>query len=178
MGLTEALPRLAALAFGALAPTAAETYRQWRVFRRLGPLWRAMYAAFPDIRLPIHARSMRICLYRRIIEIRDGQLAARPYVDDACLDSFRAAGRARGLSGPDLDAAVEAAVITVSLRKRMSGADPVRPRSPGALRLASDDLRAEAEELQRVARAFSHSPLARAARTPGRRPAHTGDDGR
>ncbi|MEU1287168.1 MAB_1171c family putative transporter [Kitasatospora sp. NPDC005856] len=91
-----ALGRLCAVLLLAGATTllwarAGRAARRWRAayrsYRSLGPLWRALYAAFPQIALTagrITAGRMppadaELALYRRVIEIRDGLLILRRY---------------------------------------------------------------------------------------------------
>jgi hypothetical protein len=59
-----------------------------RQYRLLGPLWRALRAEFPGIALDPSPRRLPFTapdgvLYRRMIEIWDGLLCLRPYVDGA-----------------------------------------------------------------------------------------------
>jgi hypothetical protein len=69
---------------------AIQWLEQYRVHRQLYPLWRAFYDAIPAIALAPPAnrwqavwspRHVRFRLLRRIIEIRDGQMNIRTYVD-------------------------------------------------------------------------------------------------
>jgi hypothetical protein len=62
----------------------------YRAYQRLYPLWRDLYRAVPEIALNPPAPSfvarishgdLRYRLYRRVIEIRDGLLAMRPYMN-------------------------------------------------------------------------------------------------
>ncbi|WP_394617938.1 MAB_1171c family putative transporter [Lentzea sp. JNUCC 0626] len=86
----------------------------WRIdrsYRRLGPLWRALYEEFPGLALDVPARHAGFrhperALYRRIIEIWDGRLRLRPH-----LDPFAVPG----------DGAAEAALIADGLRRRREG---------------------------------------------------------
>ncbi|MFE3179650.1 DUF6545 domain-containing protein [Streptomyces violascens] len=97
-------------------------------------------------------------LYREVIEIQDGLLALRPYMDPAATETAReAAGRA-GLTGSDLQAAVQAAMLDQALRAK--GAAPGKrtgeaqaTRDPYLSR--SSHYTAEATWLLSVARAFS-----------------------
>jgi hypothetical protein len=64
--------------------------RAYRRYRALEPLWSALHAELPEIALTVPGPGRRIplwqaefALYRRIIEIRDAQLALRPYVEPA-----------------------------------------------------------------------------------------------
>ncbi|GAB3492140.1 MAB_1171c family putative transporter [Amycolatopsis cihanbeyliensis] len=154
-------------AIPALGPRIAGLLRwpgQWRAHRRLYPLWRALYRAAPEIALtspqavqgdaPRHDMGFR--LYRRVIEIRDGLLILAPYRDPDGTAAHRRAAEATGLSGPDLDAAVEAADIAAALRRKDAGppaAEEDTRREPAE----ESDLAAEAAWLARVATAFAAS---------------------
>ncbi|MGW3075664.1 MAB_1171c family putative transporter [Kitasatospora sp. NPDC001132] len=65
---------------------AGRAARRWRTayrsYRSLGPLWRALHAAFPQIALSsgrMPPADAELALYRRVIEIRDGLLILRRY---------------------------------------------------------------------------------------------------
>lgn len=72
---------------------AVDAVRDWRSLRRLYPLWQALGDAVPSIVLAQEnakppgtrpsPRHLRLQLVRRVVEIRDGQLALRPYADPA-----------------------------------------------------------------------------------------------
>ncbi|MES4906555.1 MULTISPECIES: MAB_1171c family putative transporter [unclassified Streptomyces] len=69
----------------------ARWLRAYRRYRALEPLWSALHAAAPGIALRARTRrlswlpprSAEFALYRRVIEIRDGYLALRPYAAPA-----------------------------------------------------------------------------------------------
>ncbi|AXB42863.1 MAB_1171c family putative transporter [Amycolatopsis albispora] len=139
---------------GAALPAAAGWLRRHRQFRRLGPLWRALYRADPAIALDppgvpdvLVVRDLRLRLYRRVIEIRDGLLALRPY---------RSPGSATGT------AAAEAAAIAAALRARDGGVPPAdRPVDVAG----GADLAGDTEFLAEVSDVYRS--LSRSAR-PGR----------
>ncbi|MCX4749964.1 hypothetical protein OG455_31355 [Kitasatospora sp. NBC_01287] len=128
--------------------------RWWRARRRyaaLGPLWEALHLVMPQIALGEGAggrrpalRDAEFALYRRIIEIRDGQLALRPYAGERVAGwvaeaggpapgAGRVAGRAGAeldgteldgaeLDGAELDGAeVEAATLAAALEAARAG---------------------------------------------------------
>ncbi len=87
--MSKALPTTAHLLVlaGVAVPAIAEWMRRYRRYRRLGPLWSALYRAEPAIALEppglLRGSTLfptRLQLYRRVIEIRDGLLAIRPYL--------------------------------------------------------------------------------------------------
>ncbi|MGK5685440.1 MAB_1171c family putative transporter [Actinoplanes sp. URMC 104] len=97
------------------ARAALAAYRSLVVLR---PLWRAMRDAFPEVILFSPRRAIvelagvddvHLRLYRRVIEIRDGMLALRGYLDGTPDDP-----------GPE----GEARRIAEALRRRAEGAEP------------------------------------------------------
>ncbi|WP_130799295.1 MAB_1171c family putative transporter [Streptomyces otsuchiensis] len=103
--------------------------RARRRFRALEPLWRALHRALPEIALAAdparrnpELRTAEFALYRRIIEIHDGQLALRPHLDPA-VPKLVAEAAARGATGGGA-ATIEAARIAVALDNRRLGVVP------------------------------------------------------
>src|SRR5439155_23768653 len=116
-------------------------------------------------------RDLDFRLYRRVIEIRDGRLALRGFLDERVAATADALGRRAGLSGDALAAATEAAVIAAALRAKAAGA-PARPPAAEPV-TGGRDLADEVAWLTQVARAFAGSPVVAAvvARVPGDRAA-------
>jgi hypothetical protein len=171
---TSALLLVAGLTAPGWGPRLADAgawVRRYHSHRQLYPLWRELYRAVPQIALiPAPAgnwpaRDLAFRLYRRVIEIRDGQLALRPYYDGAVARTARRLGAAAGLDGAALDATVAAAVIAAALRA-MAGDEAGRPRPPdpdgAADTPGGKDLSGELAWLVPVARAFAGSPVVRA----------------
>lgn len=103
-------------------------YRMWRAWRRLHPLWLTLTRVFPETRLPVRAGILLgagYCLHRRVIEIRDAQLALRPYLDPLVAAQAAAAACAAGLGPQARDAVTEAALILAAISR------PALPQ-PGA----------------------------------------------
>ena len=157
--------------------------RRW--LRELGPLWAGLREAVPEAASTARDGlwpNAKLRLYRRVIAIRDAQLALRPYLDPAVAEAALTAARSAGLDGDDLDAAVEAAVLAAAARARTAGrragqdaAGAGWPAVRGGADLASD-----AAWLARVSRAATGLPVAgdlargtpfMAARNRGKRPA-------
>jgi len=123
--------------------------RALRALRRIDPLWRALRAAMPQIALhtgrgrPLP--GVEFALYRRVIEIRDAQLALRSYAHP---DAARWAG-------PTADpATVEAALLAAALVGHAHG------RRYGAEHPFQDvdaSLESESAWLARVARQYAHA---------------------
>lgn len=158
-----------------------DAFARWlrvnRSYRTLYPLWRQLDRAFPGTTLDRPAlkrfalRRPDRALYRRVIEIWDGRLQLRPYLDPDVDGLVRAHPKAAGLSADELAATVEASLLADALRVRArvpgSTGDRLVP-SPGA---QLED-QSEVDWLTRVARTFVSSPVVRefaSAPIPGRR---------
>ncbi|MET8539474.1 MAB_1171c family putative transporter [Kitasatospora sp. NPDC004799] len=131
---------------------AARAARRWRTayrdYRSLGPLWRALHAAFPQIALTagrLPPADAELALYRRVIEIRDGLLILRRY-------------RTAPEAPPTTDGApAEAARIAAALHHARTGAattpPPADPQPPH-----TGTIEAEARWLAQIARALRTLP--------------------
>lgn len=118
---------------GAILPALVTWLGRYRHYRRLGPLWRDLYRSDPAIALDpptlpdaLAFVRLRLRLYRRVIEIRDGLLALRPYRDPAIATAARTRATTEGLVGQHLEAVVEAATIAAALRAKTAG-HPLAP---------------------------------------------------
>jgi len=135
--------------------------------RKLEPLWRALQEASPHLAFTTvddrHADTA-FKLYRRVIEIRDGQLALRPYRDPALTTAATQAARNAGLTGAELHATIEAAEIAAALTAARSAEhpEPLDDPPPVSGAPAGTTLTAETAWLVRVAEAFTRSPIVRA----------------
>jgi hypothetical protein len=142
-------------------------WNNYRTYRSLSPLWLAMHQELPEIVLHSPASVMvnlNYRLYRRTIEIRDGQIALRPYMSPETAMRTAELGEEAGLTGNDLRAVVEAAQLKAALRAKMNGAPvPASGASTGhpvpSEPYGGDDLVSEAVWLSQIARAFAHSPV-------------------
>lgn len=143
---------------------------RYRAQRKLYPLWRALYDAVPAIALEPPAgrwiatrdpRDVRLRTLRRVVEIRDGRLSLAQYVDPAVADAARRLGREVGLSGMELDATVEAARIASALAAVRRGDAAATGEVPAIV--GFNELASEIGWLSMVARAFTGSPVVRAA---------------
>ncbi|MER5396098.1 MAB_1171c family putative transporter [Streptomyces sp. NPDC002599] len=116
----------------------ASMFARRAMFRELGPLWRALHDAFPELALPQVSewwwtRGSYVwpwrarAYYRRVIEIRDGLVRLTPYCALGVERAARAAGEAKGLAGRDLDLHAGAAVVAAALARRARDA-PVDER--------------------------------------------------
>ncbi|MEU8891111.1 MAB_1171c family putative transporter [Streptomyces sp. NPDC048442] len=113
----------------------ASAYRQ---YRRLRPLWEALYRATPDIALDppgrlaqrMPPRDLELGLYRRVIEIQDGWMALRPYTCPAVAAAARRNLEGRRLPAGRRRAMEEALILRATLRAKDAGAaPPFGPRS-------------------------------------------------
>jgi VIT1/CCC1 family predicted Fe2+/Mn2+ transporter len=135
---------------------------RYRSYRRLTPLWLALYRAIPQIALvppssfELVTRNLSFRLYRRVIEICDGRLALRQYFDQRVAAAAVRIGRAAGLAGDELDAVVEASLFATALRAKKRG----QPASTDLLELhGGSNLSEETAWLVRVATAFAESAV-------------------
>ena len=163
-------------AWGPQLSAARAWLHSYRSYRQLRPLWLALYQAVPEIALvpPASAaadllpiRDLGFRLYRRVIEIRDGRLALRPYFSPQVTAAARRHARAAGLRGDELEATVEAAGLRAALRGKTSGSTvtTLTPTDDGdqSPSLVGVSLSEESAWLVRVAQAFRHSLVVAAA---------------
>lgn len=137
----------------------------WIAYWRLRPLWVAMVRAVPHVRLPAERGSgsgIRWRLLRRVIEIRDAELALRPHCRREVAARASAAARSAGLSS-DLEAAVvEAAVVMDAVDAFVQGTPPAHaPALEQPWLAACDDLHSEVARLVHVSRVIHRCPIVR-----------------
>jgi hypothetical protein len=155
--LGSALPAAAHLLVlsGVALPALAGWLSRYRLHRRLRPLWMDLYRAEPEIALDPPGGpavgSLKLRLYRRVIEIRDGLLALQPYRDPAVGAEATESALRAGLRGERLAADVEAAVVVAALRARANGSAPAEP---AALVSGGGDLASDTAFLSEVADAY------------------------
>ena len=103
---------------------------RWRdnysLYRRLYPLWHDLCRASPGFASPPtwSLADLNYRLYRRVIEIRDGFLALRPYRDPEVVRRALQCGKAVGLAGDELRAAAAAAQLRAALTAKAEGGLP------------------------------------------------------
>ncbi|MDF9816918.1 MAB_1171c family putative transporter [Streptomyces sp. SPB162] len=168
-------------------PTPAGWLRAWHGYRRIGPLWTAMHAALPETSLTGPALRLgfmlplgaRFALYRRIIEIRDGQLALRPYFHpEVAAWTAEAEGSGLDAASERLAPIVEAATIAAALEAARSG----RRSTPGGCEgyvppKVRASVEAETAWLMQVSDAFVGSPAVERVRRRVRAGLDAGPDG-
>ncbi|MFB6891347.1 MAB_1171c family putative transporter [Kitasatospora sp. NPDC056327] len=140
----------------------------WYDHRRLGPLWSALRSAVPEIELVTPGpdsgpagrprRDIRFALYRRIIEIRDGQLALRTHLHPGVPLWVAEVHPPDG--GEEFAVVVEAAAIAAALEAARTGRRfPAGPGAGWVPHPVAAGLREEAAWLVRVAAAHRRSPV-------------------
>lgn len=106
--------------------------------------------------------GIRLRLLRRVIEIRDAELALRPYWRGEVAAWASAAARSAALSESLELAVVDAAVVIDAAGARMRGMPPAcEPVAEYISAGAGDDLFAEVRRLIQVSRGISRSPVVR-----------------
>ena len=137
--------------WGPKTPALANRYRRLRAYRRLRPLWEALYERNPaivlDVRevgmvrwrsLPQRLRDFDYHLTRRVVEVRHGVLALHPYFDpdpDAARRALATAAH-RDLTGDDAKAVVEAEQIRAALE--VSGRPDAKRSQPQPVAMNHD----------------------------------------
>ncbi|MGD9482602.1 MAB_1171c family putative transporter [Streptomyces sp. TRM70308] len=156
---------------------AARWPASYRAYRRLRPLWLALYEAAPGIALDaprtgllgrVPPRDLEYRLYRRVIEIRDGQLALRPYMDPAAV---RAAAARLGLPADADPTAREALLLRCALRARAAGVTAPGGSAEPVTHAPDGDITEEVAWLTQVARHFRLLDAGPAPADPARVPA-------
>lgn len=130
----------------------------YRAYRRLYPLWRAYYEAEPAIALDASAgsdhvgrpsvRDIEIQLYRRVIEIRDGMLAVRPFEHPGSRELALLEAQKAGYHQADLVG--EAAWLELARRAKLRGHPPRSKEVPAAS--GGTDLASEIRVLTQIAK--------------------------
>ncbi|MBV9278925.1 MAG: hypothetical protein JOZ41_02480 [Chloroflexi bacterium] len=155
-------------------------YRLRRAYRRLYPLWAVLYRAVPAIALlpprrlwadALATRDLRFRLYRRVVEIRDGFLALRPYVDPTVADRARELCEEAGLPPEEAQAVVEAASLKAALDARRRGERPINAAPSIFGMTGGTDIAGDVAMLERVARCYARSAIVRAAAASNRQDA-------
>jgi hypothetical protein len=146
----------------------------WSAYWRLYPLWDALRQEIPEIELPPEPGTrwnIPYRLHRRVIEIRDAQLALKPHSRAEIADQAAAAAKSAGLPPAKAAAVVEAAVIVDSLQSHFRGSSPgladIPPEQVSGA--PGNDIHAEVARLILVSQAISRSDIVR--RIAGRPPA-------
>ncbi|MEU3455595.1 MAB_1171c family putative transporter [Micromonospora sp. NPDC006766] len=130
---------------------------------RLRPLWSAIRDVFPSPRGDEGPRNTAQAIIsgltarddypvnRMVIDIRDGYLEMRPWIDAGVMNRARRHAQQADLSGDTLDATVEAATVACALRDKQAGR---RPTNTGEVEGGAADMAGEARWLARVSQAI------------------------
>lgn len=163
--------------WGPRISTLGRRLRRLVAYTRLRPLWAGFYAldasiAFDDRRRTGSGSALGRVLAatrvlsdveyhvaRRVVEIRDGILTLRPYMDPAYADHARSHFVRCGLEGDDLDAAVTAMQIHAALEACEAATHNDSPLSPTAGN-TSANLDAELAWLLKVTKHFTEQSTA------------------
>ncbi len=142
----------------------------YRSLRRLYPLWRTLYRTNPEIALfpspspladAVALRDLDFRRYRRVVEIRDGLLSLRPYVDPRVREITGTLCREAGLAHEEARAVVEAANLATALRareqRRLANQTVATQEMLGGM-----DMSTEVAVLERVAHCYTKSPIVQA----------------
>jgi hypothetical protein len=167
--LTEALI-LAGVVIPALGTrlTAVSQWLSWRrAHRALYPLWHALHQVDPSLTLvpmsppngPWRHRDAEFMLYRLIIEIRDGQLALRPYADPRAAEIATGMAREAGLDEHRVRATGEAATLAAAIAAKAAGTPVTPPSGTTSGTGGGIDLRTETAWLRPIAEEFTASPI-------------------
>ncbi|WP_340560707.1 MAB_1171c family putative transporter [Streptomyces sp. GSL17-111] len=125
---------------GSLLPAVGVTsraVRHWRRLRELGPLWKDLTDAVPEVVLheELGRGELRIRLHRTVVEIRDAMLALEPYSSAEDRRRAEAVAADSGLTGAERRALAGACRIEAARRTKLSGVPPLEP----ALRADPED---------------------------------------
>ncbi len=147
----------------------------YRSLRRLYPLWRVLYEATPEVALEppashlrdvLTVRRLSYWLYRRVVEIRDGSLALRPYRSVWAERTARRLCDEQGVPAEDVPAVVEAACLAAAIRlKRLDPRAAVARQATRPPDQGGADLIGEVVALERLARHFEGSAVVRIVRS-------------
>ncbi|MFC0435095.1 MAB_1171c family putative transporter [Kutzneria buriramensis] len=132
--------------------------QSYRVYRKIRPLWRALYEAVPEIALESPGSRLgdaHYHLYRTVIEIRDGWRIVRQDLDPDIARRAEEQGRAAGCEGLELRAFVEARQLKAALAARRDGRRTEAAEVPEAY--LSESFSSEVAWLTRLAEAFTRA---------------------
>jgi hypothetical protein len=146
------------ISVGAALPMAAaiqQSVHRNIAYRRLGPLWRSLTDAVPDVRLtqPVMSRPLhplRLRLYRQVVEIRDAMIVLRGYVSADDIEAARAHIERHAVPDELRDAAVTACWLAAALHYRQQGRTPAA-RTDNIAGVGGDNFEQEVQFLLRVA---------------------------
>lgn len=137
--------------WGAHMSKAVDWVRAYRSYRALYPLWRSLYDSTPEIALEPPSTSvsdLHYRLHRRVVEIRDGWRALRPYMDAEASDTGESACNQATVEAHKIDQALAA--------KQATPVSTVPPRGGGGFEdTDAKTFAAEVSWLTEVSAAFA-----------------------
>lgn len=110
--------------------------RAHRAIEGITPLWQTLITAVPGVAFDSgNGTDVTYALYRKVIEIRDAQMALRAICQTDVADRARAAARRHGIPpGSDTALVVEAAQLAAALRTQQIGSShPLHLTEPAVL---------------------------------------------
>ncbi|GAA0471210.1 MAB_1171c family putative transporter [Streptomyces sp. NPDC046215] len=153
-----------------VVPRARAWARARRDYRALAPLWEAMHRALPTIALQParHPAADRLRLwnttwhlYRRTVEIRDGQWALRHHLDEPVREAAGRRHRAAGRTGTELAYAVTADQLHAALAAHARGEPPHTPTAYADAE-THEDVRTPEDDVRALLRIAAHFATSRA----------------
>ena len=158
---------------GVAMPVLGPRWDRLVAYRQLRHLWLSLGEVLPGVVLERPWRSIfdawnplrsDFRLYRRVIEIRDGALALRPYLDPQVATAAQRLGQAAGQQSPQLDATVAAAQLAAAIEDKRQGRPSIEAQPAHQLTdRAGRDLDSELRILVPIAQAFATSDIVRTA---------------
>ena len=158
---------------GVAMPVLGPRWDRLVAYRQLRQLWLSLGQVQPNVVLerpwwaifdawnPLRSDFR---LYRRVIEIRDGALALRPYLDPQIATAAQRLAQAAGQQPPQLDATVAAAQLKAAIEDKRQGRPPHQAQPAHQLTdRAGRDLDSELRILVPIAQAFATSDIVRTA---------------
>jgi hypothetical protein len=144
-----------------------QSFSAWRNANLLYPMWKALCTALPQIALDpprprvadaLLPQDSQLRLHRRLVEIRDGLLILRDWVDSSDLDHIRAEIAETEVPADQADAAFTACWLEVALAAHQAGAPSTTGRVLDLSRHGGTDGESELHWLRKVAQVWS-TPL-------------------
>lgn len=158
---------------GAVVPALGPPIRRYVALRRLYPLWVDLCRSCPEIALAppptpiadaLNVRDLDFRLSRRVVEVRDGILTLRRFVEPEVMGVVARLSRKAGHGTTEAAATLDAATIVAGQLAKANGEEirdvPIDQEAAGPV-----DLEGEVAELEQVARYYARSPVIRALRT-------------
>ncbi|RKS80639.1 hypothetical protein CLV35_0228 [Motilibacter peucedani] len=155
------------LALGLALPTwwtrSGTALRRWRALRDLRPLWVDVTAAVPTVVRPVSRWSPELALHRRVVEIRDAQLALRRHAQPLAPAAL-AVARERGLDDEVQQAFVEATVTAGAVLAKRAGLESRSASGSLAVVHGGASLQDETAWLVQVAQQYAEAKALASAR--------------